>query len=80
VQPFGFGRRHLILQHLVLGAQLVNQGDYLFDLRFKRFEFRIHGPHYSWENAAWSRTKPLFSKWFIGSAQDFSDAAQQRCM
>jgi hypothetical protein len=77
MQSFGLGRCHLVFQHLVLGAQLVNQGDNLFDLGFQRFEFDIHGPHYRGENAAWSRTKPLFSKWFIESGMHFSDAAQQ---
>ena len=46
VQTFGFGRRHLVLQHFVLGAQLVHQGDDLFDLVFERIEFGVHGAHY----------------------------------
>jgi hypothetical protein len=43
----------------------------LFDLGFEGFEFGIHGPHYRGKNAAWSRTKPLFSKWFIGAGSAF---------
>jgi hypothetical protein len=65
---------HLVLQHLVLGAQLVHQGDYLFNLGFERFKFSIHGANYSGKNVAWSRTKPLFSKCFMEFSQHFSDA------
>ena len=35
VQSFGFSCRHLVFQYLVLGAQLVDQGDDLFNLGFE---------------------------------------------
>jgi hypothetical protein len=58
----------------------MNQRDRLFDLGFKGFEFDIHGAHYRGKNVAWSRTKPLFSKWFIALSRLLTDALQHICM
>ncbi len=60
MQTLGLGFRDLILQYLILGAQLVNQGNNLFNLGFEFFKIRIHDEHYRGKNRAWSRTKPLF--------------------
>src|SRR5574343_1937301 len=46
MQAFGLGGNHLVAQNLVLGAQLLNQRNKLFDLGFEGFEFDIHGAHY----------------------------------
>src|SRR5574343_111035 len=62
MQTLSFCRSYLIAQYLVLGAQLENQVDDLFDLGFKRFEFSIHGAHYSGKNNSRSRTKLPNSK------------------
>jgi hypothetical protein len=60
VQTLGLGFGNLILKHFILGAQLVNQGNDLFNLGFEFFKIRIHDEHYRGKNSAWSRTKPLF--------------------